>query len=81
MICPTLTVNQKIPSAEKAVKTEFKILLEIKTMNDLNKDVIIGLMFILGIWSFISGQYIFSTMLFAGAAILSNIVMKKQLNS
>ena len=50
-------------------------------MNDLNKDVMIGLMFILGIWTFISGQYIFSTVLFAGAAILSNIVMKNKLNS
>ncbi len=45
-------------------------------MNDLNKDVVIGLMFIIGIWSFISGQFVISTMLFAGAAIYSNIVMR-----
>jgi hypothetical protein len=50
-------------------------------MNDLNKDVMIGLMFIIGIWSFISGQFIFSTMLFAGAAVLSNIVMRNKLNN
>lgn len=45
-------------------------------MNDLNKDVVIGLMFIIGIWSFISGQFVISTVLFAGAAIYSNIVMR-----
>ena len=50
-------------------------------MTDLNKDVTIGLMFIIGIWSFISGQFIFSTLLFAGAAILSNIVESTKLNN
>ncbi|MFA6051191.1 MAG: hypothetical protein WC762_01215 [Methylobacter sp.] len=50
-------------------------------MNDFNKDIFIGLMFIAGIWSFISGQFIFSTVLFAGAAIYSNMVMRAKLNS
>lgn len=50
-------------------------------MNDLNKDIIIGLMFVAGIWSFISGQFIFSTVLFAGAAIYSNMTMRAKLNS
>jgi hypothetical protein len=45
-------------------------------MNNVNKDIIIGLMFIAGIWSFFSGQFIISTILFASAAIYSNIVMK-----
>jgi hypothetical protein len=45
-------------------------------MNSLNKDILIGLLFITGIWSFISGQFIFSTVLFAGAAIYSNMVMR-----
>ena len=45
-------------------------------MNDLNKDVLIGLIFVIGIWSFISGQFVISTVLFAGAAIYSNIVMR-----
>ncbi|MDD5276840.1 MAG: hypothetical protein PHR16_12260 [Methylovulum sp.] len=45
-------------------------------MNDFKKDILIGLMFIAGIWSFISGQFIFSTVLFASAAIYSNIVMR-----
>jgi len=45
-------------------------------MSTLNKDILIGLLFITGIWSFISGQFIFSTVLFAGAAIYSNMVMR-----
>jgi len=50
-------------------------------MTDLKKDVLIGLMFIAGIWCFISGQFIFSTVLFATAAIYSNIVMRGQLKN
>ena len=50
-------------------------------MNDFNKDIIIALIFIAGIWSFISGQFIFSTVLFASAAIYSNIVMRAQLKN
>jgi hypothetical protein len=50
-------------------------------MNNFNKDIIIGLMFIAGIGSFVSGQFIISTVLFAGAAIYSNIVMRVNLNS
>jgi len=50
-------------------------------MNEFNKDIIIGLMFIAGIWSFISGQFIISTVLFASAAIYSNIVMRAKPNS
>jgi hypothetical protein len=45
-------------------------------MSALNKDIFIGLLFITGIWSFISGQFVFSTLLFAGAAIYSNMVMR-----
>ncbi|MEI6706178.1 MAG: hypothetical protein WCK96_03465 [Methylococcales bacterium] len=50
-------------------------------MNDLNKDIFIGLMFIIGIWSFISGQFVISTVLFASAAIYSNIVMRAKRKS
>jgi hypothetical protein len=50
-------------------------------MNNLNKHIIVGLLFVAGIWSFISGQFIISTVLFAGAAIYSNIVMRANLNS
>jgi hypothetical protein len=50
-------------------------------MNDLNKDILIGLVFIIGIWSFISGQFVISTVLFASAAIYSNIVMRAKRKS
>jgi hypothetical protein len=50
-------------------------------MNNLKKDIIIGLIFIAGIASFISGQFIISTVLFASTAIYSNIVMRVKTNS
>ncbi len=50
-------------------------------MSNFNNDIIIGLMFIAGIWSFLSGQFIISTVLFAGAAIYSNIIMRAKLNN
>jgi len=50
-------------------------------MKNFNKDIIIGLLFIAGIGSLISGQFIISTVLFASAAIYSNIVMRVKLSS
>ncbi len=50
-------------------------------MSSLNKDVLIGLMFITGIWTFISGQFIVSTVLFGIAATYSNIVVRAKLNN
>ncbi|MDD5580237.1 MAG: hypothetical protein PHY16_13270 [Methylobacter sp.] len=50
-------------------------------MNLLNKGILIGLMVIAGIWNFISGQFVLSTLLFACAAIYCNIVMRSKLNS
>ncbi len=50
-------------------------------MSDFNKDIVIGLLFIMGVWSFISGQFIVSTVLFASAAIYSNIVMRAKLQN
>ena len=50
-------------------------------MKDFNRDILIGLMFIIGIWSFISGQFVISTVLFASAAIYSTIVMRAKPNS
>jgi len=61
--------------------TGFSLILEALPMNDYKKDILIGLMFIAGIWSFISGQFIVSTVLFASAAIYSNIVIRAQLKS
>jgi len=59
----------------------FHLFLGDLTMNDLKKDILIGLLFIIGIWSFISGQFIVSTVLFASAAIYSNIAKRPQLKS
>jgi len=50
-------------------------------MTDFNRDIIIGAMFIIGLWSFISGAFIVSTLLFGTAAIFTNIVMRNKLNS
>ncbi len=43
-------------------------------MSILSKDVLIGLLCITAILGFISGEFIVSTVLFASAAIYSNLV-------
>jgi hypothetical protein len=58
----------------------FKLLIGFNIMSNFNKDIFIGVMFITGIWSFISGQFIISTVLFGVAAIYSNIVIRAKLN-
>lgn len=50
-------------------------------MSKFNKDIFIGVLFITGIWSFISGQFIISTVLFGAAAIYSNIAIQSKLNN
>jgi len=45
-------------------------------MSSLHKDILIGLMFIAAMWSFISGEFVVSTLLFASAAIYSNTVSR-----
>lgn len=47
-------------------------------MNDFQRDMLIGLMFIVGIFGFISGEFIVSTVIFASAAIFSNIAINRQ---
>jgi hypothetical protein len=47
-------------------------------MNDFQRDVLIGVMFIAGIFGFISGEFIVSTVVFASAAIYSNIAISRQ---
>jgi hypothetical protein len=42
-------------------------------MPNLTKDIFIGFLLVTGVWSFISGVFVVSTMVFAGAALLSNI--------
>lgn len=48
-------------------------------MTTLQRDVFIGLMFIVGITGFISGEFIVSTVLFAAAAIVSNMFLYRRL--
>jgi CheY-specific phosphatase CheX len=42
-------------------------------LSDFYKDVLIGTLFIIGLIGFISGEFIVSSMLFAAAAITSNL--------
>ncbi len=49
-------------------------------MNDLNKDILIGSLFIAGIWSFISGLFIVSTVLLAATSMISNMSGKARIN-
>lgn len=42
-------------------------------MNDLYKDVLNGLVFMVGLLGFISGEFIISSALFATSAIASNV--------
>ncbi len=50
-------------------------------MNNLKRDIINGLFFVTGTFVFISGAYIISTVLFAAAAILSNIDFKRNIQA
>jgi len=49
-------------------------------MTNLTRDIATGILFVIGLWGFISGQFIISTVLFAGSTVLSNIMPKAQLN-
>jgi len=48
-------------------------------MTDFQRDILIGLIFFVGILGFLSGEFIISTIMFATAAIFSNIVMSRRL--
>lgn len=45
-------------------------------MNDLSKDILITVLFLIGLTGFISGEFIISSTLFAAAAIASNLSVK-----
>lgn len=47
-------------------------------MKDIKRDMLIGLMFLSGICGFIFGEFIASTMLFASAAIYTNVALNRQ---
>ena len=46
-------------------------------MKDMKRDVIISLMFLTGIFGFISGEFIFSTVIFAVASLYTNIAINR----
>jgi hypothetical protein len=55
-------------------------LQEVCVMSDFTKDVFTGLMFLIGILGFISGEFIVSSTLFAASAISSNVLMTRRLS-
>ncbi len=48
-------------------------------MTDFQRDILIGLMFVVGILGFLAGELIVSTITLATAAIFSNIVLSRRL--
>lgn len=50
-------------------------------MNDLNKDILIGSLVIAGLWSFVSGLFVISTVVFAATSMFSNMGSKACLES
>lgn len=49
-------------------------------MNNLNKDISVSVMFIAGIFSFLNGSFIVSTVVFAMAAVFSNLHFNAEKN-
>ncbi|WP_200875018.1 hypothetical protein [Methylomarinum vadi] len=41
-------------------------------MNILHKDILVGVLFVSGIFGFMSGEFILSTVMFATATVFSN---------
>jgi hypothetical protein len=50
-------------------------------MTDLQKDILVGLLFVTGIFGFISGAFIVSAVVFAVSAIFSNVHLTNRLQS
>jgi CheY-specific phosphatase CheX len=42
-------------------------------MNSLGRDITVGIMFIVGIFGFLNGSFIVSTIVFAMSAVFSNL--------
>jgi hypothetical protein len=47
-------------------------------MSDFYKDVLTGIVFVTGVFGFVSGEFIISSALFATAAIASSITMNRK---
>jgi CheY-specific phosphatase CheX len=58
---------------------QFFNLQEGCVMSDFSKDVFTGLIFLIGILGFISGEFIVSSTLFAASAISSNVLTTRRL--
>ncbi|WP_198942575.1 hypothetical protein [Methyloprofundus sedimenti] len=50
-------------------------------MTDLQQDILVGLLFITGIFGFISGAFVASASIFAASAIFSNIHLTGRLQN
>lgn len=48
-------------------------------MSDLQKDIITGTIFLIGLLGFVSGEFIISSALFATATIASNVNLNSKL--
>ncbi|WP_200875021.1 hypothetical protein [Methylomarinum vadi] len=42
-------------------------------MSEIKRDILVGLLFISGIFGFLSGEFIVSTLVFAAASLFSNL--------
>ncbi|MBL6987141.1 MAG: hypothetical protein ACU83U_03480 [Gammaproteobacteria bacterium] len=49
-------------------------------MTNIQRDILIGLLFVVGILGFISGEFILSTIMFGTAALFSNVVLSYSLH-
>ena len=47
-------------------------------MNDFQKDILTGVVFVTGLLGFVSGEFIISSTLFASAAIASNVNLNRK---
>lgn len=50
-------------------------------MTAFKRDILIGLMFVVGILGFISGEFIVSTIMFGSAALFSNMLLSPRLRN
>ena len=69
-------VNKKIKlivEPSSLVSTVFSLGAKMNKSNNLYRDILTGLFFTTGVFGFMSGEFIISTMLFGAATISSNI--------
>ena len=55
--------------------------LKENAMTELQKDILVGLLFVTGLFGFISGAFIVSAVVFAVSAIFSNIHLTSRMQS